>query len=474
MPTFGRKPIYTKYQTVDESNLMEVLSAAMNDFSIMREQILHLYAVYRGNQAILQREKNVRPEINNKCVRNHANEIVSFKVSYLLSEPIMYVKRGTRDVAREINQLNEYMHLESKSAKDKEIADDFNICGHAFRMVLPAATPEDEDRAPFRIYTLDPSGAFVIRHSGLGHEVVCGVYLISNVDPLNVVHETACVYTKDRYFEVEFSSAGYASGSIRKREPHSLGCVPIFEYINNESQLGSFEIVETLLDAINTLESNRLDGTEQTVQSLMVFKNCEADADEVAAISQLGAVNIKASNGVDAGIELLSPDLNQQDQQVLMDSLYKTVLTITGMPAQSSENKSDSSNNGAVFMRAGWYSADARAKDSELLWKQSETEFLRLALKICRDYGKLELRVSDVDMKFTRRNYEDILSKSQSLTNMLTAGIHPLYAIAQCGLFSDPSEVFSESTPYLKKWVYEEDGEEEEDAPKKEDEQDSA
>ena len=58
-------------------------------------------------------------------------------------------------------------------------------------------------------------------------------------------------------------------------------------------------------------------------------------------------------------------------------------------------------------------------------------------------------------MKFTRRNYEDILSKSQTLTNMLTSGIDPLHAIAQCGLFGDPTEVYEASLPYLKKWAYE-------------------
>lgn len=113
-------------------------------------------------------------------------------------------------------------------------------------------------------------------------------------------------------------------------------------------------------------------------------------------------------------------------------------------------------------MRGGWYSADARAKDSELLWKRSETEFLRLVLKICKDMGVLDLSVSDIDMKFTRRNYEDILSKSQTLTNMLTAGIDPLHAIAQCGLFGDPTEVYQASLPYLEKWAYERDADVEE------------
>lgn len=452
-PTFGRKPIYTKHESVDEGNVIDVLKSAIPKFAVIRQEIKHLYDVYRGNQEILNREKTVRPEINNRCVVNHANEIVSFKVSYLLSEPIMYVNRGTRDVNDGINQLNEYMHLESKPVKDKQIADDFNICGRAYRMVLPRKNPDEEDAAPFIIYTLDPADTFVVRYSGLGHEIVCSVYLIKETDTFGIEHEIACVYTDSMYFEVDIAGAGIQDMTIRKKEPHALGRVPVFEYVNNESQLGSFEIVETVLDAINKLASNRLDGTEQTVQSLMVFNNCEVDSDDISRITQMGAVNVKSPPGVTAGIEMLSPELNQQDQQVQMDDLYRKVLSITGMPAQSNENTSDSSNNGAAFMRGGWYSADARAKDSEALWKKAETEFLKLTLKICRDFNKLDLMASDVDMKFTRRNYEDIQNKSQALLNMLSAGVNPLYALTQCGLFSNPSEVYTASMKYMEKWL---------------------
>ena len=459
MPTFGRKQILTSVPEVTKNNILDVLAGALVIFNENRAAIEHLYDVYKGNQRILGRIKEVRPEINNKIVINRANEIVSFKVSYLLSEPIMYIGRGSADNSTKINALNDFMHLEGKSAQDKRIADDFSICGVAYRMVLPnyLYNKKNRDDSPFKIYTLDPNAAFVIRSTALGNPVVAGVYLIKTVDPVGIEHTTACVYTSNMYYEIDYDVAGFVNGAIKKATPHVLGRVPIVEYINNESRLGAFEVVETLLDAMNALASNRLDGTEQTVQSLMVFKNCDIDAAELDAIRQMGAVKIKSGNGVESSLSLLSPDLNQGDQQVLMDDLYRTVLTITGMPAQSSENKSDSSNNGAVFMRAGWYSADARAKDSELLWKQSEAEFLKLVLQICRTLSDLDLSVSDVDMKFTRRNYEDILSKSQSLTNMLNAGVDPLSAFTQCGLFGDPAEVYKRSEPYLKKWVYEED-----------------
>lgn len=328
MPTFGREQIFTSVPEINDGNILDVLANALPVFVENQHAIKHLYDVYKGNQKILGRVKEVRPEINNKVVINRANEIVSFKVSYLLSEPIMYIGRGDADNSTQINALNNYMHLESKPAQDKQIADDFSICGVAYRMVLPnrAYSKDSRDESPFKIYTLDPYSAFVIKSTALGNRVMAGVYLIKTVDGQGVEHNTACVYTANRYYEIDYEAVGFVSGAIKKNIPHALGRVPIFEYINNESRLGAFEVVETLLDAMNTLESNRLDGTEQTVQSLMVFKNCDVDTNELNAIREMGAVKIKSGNGVDSSLSLISPDLKQTDQQVLMDNLYRTVL----------------------------------------------------------------------------------------------------------------------------------------------------
>ena len=455
MPTFGRKPIYTRYERIDAGNVADVLAETYGDYTLQAQQIRHLFDVYRGKQGILYKTKTVRPEINNKIVCNHANEIVSFKVSYLLSEPIMYVQRGNDSVTDAIAQLNEFMFLESKDTKDKEIADHFNIGGVAYRLVLPRSDYEKGgEYAPFCIYTLDPDRTYVVRSGGIGHEVLCGIYLINRRDADNRLREIACVYTDKEYFEIEPRTK-----NILVHTGHTLGCVPIFEYINNEARLGSFELVETILDAINGLESARLDGTEQAVQHLLMFKNCEIDADGLQKLREMGAVNVKAPQGVDADIKTIVTELVQGDQQIFLDSLYETVLDIAGMPAAST-NVSDSSNNGAVFMRSGWWAADARAKDSEKLWRKSETEFLRLVLRICSTIAGTDLRLADVGIKFTRRNYEDILSKSQTLTNMLSAGIHPKYAIEQSGLFYDPAEVYRESEPYMRKWLIDEEPEE--------------
>ena len=69
------------------------------------------------------------------------------------------------------------------------------------------------------------------------------------------------------------------------------------------------------------------------------------------------------------------------------------------------------------------------------------------------DYEKvILLDVDDIDIKFTRNKTDNLLTKTQGLQNQLEAGIHPRIAIENCGLYSDPQQVYMESAEYLEKW----------------------
>lgn len=429
MPSFGREKITTDVEAITKDNVVDVLYCALCAHGRNAVQTARLFDFYRGKQPIFDRKKDVRPEIKNFCVLNHANEIVSFKVSYLLSSPITYVSAGKEDVADGINELNAYMRLAMKPTRDKELADDFNICGNAYRMILPNKRELTEDEAPFELFRLDPKSTFVIYHNGVGEKAICGVTFVTNADGKTVYS----VYTDDMYYEI-------VDRAVARLEPHALGVVPIFEYKNNNFKLGSFEIVETLLNAINALASNRVDATEQAVQALMVFENCDIESEQYDEMRKKGAIRIKSADGEKSKVYSIGTDLNQADQQVLMDALYDAVIKICGMPALSNGGSSDSSNNGATITRNGWYHAEARAKDTELLWNESEMRVLKLVLRICRDLGKnpLQLSLKDVDIKFTRRNYEDLLSKSQTFTTLMSTGYTDVTdAYTASGLFAD-------------------------------------
>lgn len=431
----GRRVIMTDEKEITADNVVSVLQKAMLIHQMNRSEIQYLWDYYRGKQPILNREKEVRPEICNKIVENRANEIVSFKSGYLMGEPLQYVGRGTNEnITDDINLLNEYVFAEEKATKDKELADWFHICGTAFRMVLPDEEGE-QDESPFEIYTLDPRESFVVYSKALGHKPMMGVHYVTDEKG----NEIYSCYTKNKYFEVYMES-------VVKEMGHILGDIPIVEYPLNMARLGAFELVLPLLDAINLTNSNRLDGIEQFIQALMVFYNVDISAPDYEELRREGALKVSdADPQMKAKVEYLINNMSQAETQTLKDDMYQTVLEICGMPNRNG-GTSTSDTGSAVIMRDGWSAAEARAKDSELMFKKSERRMLKMILNVCRAMGTVDLKVSNIEIRFTRRNYENITQKAQVLDLMLkNEKIHPQLAFAHSGMFVDPELAYTMS-----------------------------
>ena len=445
---YGRRVITTDVTEITAGNVVDVLRDAMSVHELNRSEIDYLWKYYKGDQPILTRTKTVRPEICNKVVENRANEIVSFKVGYLCGEPIQYVGRNSdASITQSIGALNEYMFLVDKPSLDQEVVEWDMICGTANRMVLANDTYEaDSDEAPFDMFTLDPRNSFVVYSNDVKRRRMMGVKYNTDEHGFN----TYSAYTDDLCFIIE-------GDKVTKVEVNGLGSEPIIEYPANNARLGAFEIVLPLLDAINNIESNRMDGIEQFIQSFIKFVNCDIDEEKFMALKDLGGIKIKSVDGQPADVDIVTSELNQGQTQTLKDDIYRAILSICGLPSMSDGNTSDSSNNGAVILKNGWQGAETRAKDSEMMFKRSEKEMLRLVLKLCDGLADLKLKLKDIDMKFTRRNYDNIQSKSQVLVSMLQQSkVHPLLAFTHCGLFSDPEGAYTMSNEYyeeqMAKW----------------------
>lgn len=440
---FGRIKIFTPYEKVDSTNIVDVLTTSLVKHLTNVDDIEYLYNYYRGIQPILLRQKKVRPEINNKIVENHANSIVQFKAGYLLEKPIQYVARKEEVDNESVAFLNDNMVLESKETRDKEIANWSAICGVGYRLSLPNAK-YNGNNSPFHIYKTDPRNCFVVYTTAVGNNPVLGVitYLRKNEKGED---ELVCqAYTEDTYYEWVKGEA-----TVRKAEPHILGNIPLIEYPFNQDRIGAFEIVLPLLDAINKLQSNRLDGVEQFIQALLVFKNIDITKKDLTELLELGAIKIKDDGTVEANVEYLTKELNQEQVQKLKDDMLEVVYKICGMPL--GKGGSTGNSQGAVIMRDGWSEVEARTQETELMFKESERQFLNLALNYTRILtgGKYVLKPSDLDIKFTRRNYENIYQKALVLNVMLqNPKIAPRLAFETCGLFGDAEGAYNESASY--------------------------
>lgn len=438
---FGRRKIVSNATEITRENVInEVVNKAHITHLVNKDEIEYLWKYFKGDQPILYRVKEIRPEVNYHVVENRAQEIVAFKTGYLCGSPIQYVSRNADDkISESIKVLNDMMVSESKASKDKELVQWGMICGTGYRLVL-ADDRGEEDEAPFEIYTLDPRQTYVIYSIDHRSRPLAGVYEVFDEDNQLVRYS---VYTPTRIFEIE-------EQKIVSESVNPWGRIPIIEYPANPERMGAFEAVLPLLDAINVVDSDRINGLSQFIQSLVVLTNAELDEGETAnSIRESGLIELKSTTDNKATIDIISESLDQTNTQTLKEDLYQAVLTIVGVPSQAAGNQSDSSNNGAVILRNGWQGAEARAKDSELMFKQSEQEFLKIVLFICRGLADFDVHISDIEAHFTRRNYQDVLSKSQVLINMLSNDkIAPKLAFDACGLFVDSEDAYRMSKEY--------------------------
>lgn len=451
---FGRTVITHDEVAITDENIIEIIDKVMYTHSKNRKDIEYLWDYYRGKQPILERTKTVRPEICNQIVENRANEIVSFKVGYLCGEPIQYIGRnGSETVSQAISELNEMMFSENKATQDKRIVEWQAICGTAYRLILPD-TRGSEDDAPFEMYTLDPRDTFVVYSNEVDGKPLMAVKYCT-LDNGDYIYS---VYAPNHFWKIR-------NRDIEESMSHALGMIPIIEYPANTARLGAIEIVIDLLDEINNIASNRMDGIEQFVQAFIKFVNCDISKEEYLEFLELGAIKVKSTDGQPADVDMVSDELNQSQTQITKDDAYQSILTICGMPNRNG-GSSTSDTGQAVLLRDGYTAAESRAKDSELMFKEAEQNALRLILRIIRDTRGLSealyaLKLKDIAMQFTRRNYENIQSKAQVLTQMLAQNkIHPRLAFAHCGMFTDPEDAYRVSEEYFKEVSVDADREE--------------
>lgn len=436
--SYGRRVIYSDAAQITAENVVDEVRKAFLVHETNRSEIEKLYEYYRGKTNILGKVKEIRETINHKINENRAYEIVSFHKGYTFGEAIQYVRRENTAVsaaddviAADINALNGYMADADKSACDNEIAEWLYVAGTSYRLVLPNRNwKADGDEPPFYLYSLDPRQTFVVRSSSVEKR------------PLMAVHYVACesqerifgVYTEDSYYE--FTEFGEVA-----EEPNPMRAIPIIEYPAGTPRLGVFEIVMPLLDAIDELQSNRLDDVTQLVNSILAIIGGELNEETYNRLKEFTMLCLP--EGVDA--KYLSASMNQADIQTLKNDLYQSVLTICGMPNRNG-GSSTSDTGAAVIMRDGWQDAEARAKATELAFKRSEKAMLKLILSILRDTVGTNLKLTDIETHFTRRNYENIASKSQVLISMLNnPNIHPELAFTACGMFIDPESAYLQS-----------------------------
>lgn len=453
---YGRRDIYTANEVLTPENVLTEVNYALGYHfrNVFEEQYLYWYR--RGFQPVVNRSKERNDFVLNKVAVNHAQEIVDFKNGYLLQEPTFYVSRNVESKDK-VDTLNEYLYRSGKQAADNVVADWFHMVGKGALYVEPT----DDNEIPLRAYALDPRSAFVVKSFRPGNRPVYGVNVVIADSTMFID-----VYTEDTIFRLKGAYLGLSvtnddlgrpmyqtmANEILSVEPNLLRHIPIIEYRYNSVNMGAFEGVCSILDAINEVESSRVDGVDQFIQSLAIAVNCEFPDETTAAdIRKAGMIALRSVGENKADFKILSEELNQDQTQTLVDNLYDQALRICAMPTATKQGRGtyDSTGQAAIFNN-GWEQAAACARNTEDLFRESNRYFDEILIDVLKRKGLLDISLIDFELNFVRNETANTQSKAQAAQTMMAMGLHPELALKKSGLSSDPVSDVKMSEKYLK------------------------
>lgn len=431
---YGRKIAYTNVEMITAKNVVKVIGSCIGAFYWNKPAIKYLWDYYKGDQPVLYRTKVSNEDICNSIVENHSYEIVQFKVGQTYGEPIQFISRKDDEaINKAVDMLNDFMADANKQEKDIKAGEWQSATGTSFK----AIQPKDNGDIPFRIVAPTPMNTFVIYNENT-EEPILAVQELKDIDG----NHYKMAFSETMSFRIENSN-------VVETKLHTYGQIPIVEFPNNHERISDIELVIGMLDAINNMQSNRMDGVEQFVQYWVKFINCDIDKETFEQMKMSHALAVKSNNKDNkADVEIMTQELNQTQCQVAKEDLWDNTLSILAIPNKQGNTGGDT--QGAVELRNGWDFSKTRAKLKDPVVKTAEKRLAMVALNVLRLSGEdLKLSIRDFDVQINHSPQDNMYTKAQTLTVLLQSGIHPLVAIKTVGLWGDAEKTFLLSKPYI-------------------------
>ena len=445
---YGRKIAYADVEEITEDNIVSVVGSCIGVFNQNKAVFKYLWDYKNGDQPIRYRRKVIRDDVNNPIVENRAYEIVRFKNGQTNGEPIQCVCT-VKDEAKNkgVDRFNEYCKFSGKHAQDISSGEWTSATGSGFK----AAQRRKGKEIPFGVVVPTPLNTFII-YSRQTQEDLLSVQELKDENGEWYKH----CFSSTHEYKIKDGRLQpletLEDGTVVYSRLHAFGGIPIVEYPNNQCRLSDIELVMDLLDAINNMQSNRMDAIEQFVQSWVKFVNCEVDEESFHKMKMMGALVVKSNNGAEnkADVDIMSQELNQTESQIAKDDLWNSALSISAIPNKQGNTGGDT--QGAVELRNGWDFSKQAAKLKDPYTVVAERKLNAILLNIIRqEKGDKEcpFGAMEYDVQISHSPTDNMQVKAQVLQMLLASGIHPLVAVRTCGLWADAEKIFLLSKPYM-------------------------
>jgi len=362
-----------------------------------RERFERLDRYYIGNHDILERTKPKTAK-NNKVVVNHASYIVDLNTGYLVGNPVDYKIDDKFDAEEVLEQYREQVI----SNTDNEIVKKLGIFGRQYELVYNVGNDT-------RSAIVDDRNCICVYDDTVEHNKLFAI--LYQLGERKGEYKSIKVYDNKFFYDCVVEGKTIAIG---EGIPHLFGKVPVIEFKNNSEMTGDFEQVISLIDAYNTLQSDRINDIEQLVESILVGYGVQLEEKQMRELIEQRTL---FGLPIDSKLDYLMRQLDEGQLDILRKTIENDIFKIAKVPNMSDENFAGNSSGVALSYKLLPFEMNTTTKERFV------EDGLKERFELYNNYyvalGKMEkIPLSKIDVTFKRSLPQNLVELSQIIVNL--------------------------------------------------------
>lgn len=402
----------------DEDNLdKNIILTLVRKHESMVGRLLKNKEYYNGHHKIQGRTREEEGAPNAKVVCNHAKDISDTATGYFMGNPITYSNTESQD----IDPLLKAFDDANVDDVDADNALDMSIYGSSYEYVYAK-----QDEAIPLSKNISPESTFIIVDDSIEENELCGVYYYKKKNSVeNTYSYVATVSTANYTYVLNILDSDTDIKQMVTEEPvkHFFGEPQIIEYLNNKEGIGDFEQQIPLIDAYNTLMSDRINDKEQFIDALLVLYGAIlGDDEEETEEAQKKLRKAKLLElPEDAKAEYLTRQMDENGAEILRKALKEDIYNFSHVPNFMDENFAG--NVSGVAMEYKLLGLEMITKVKERYYKKGLRKRIRL---YCNYLGMKAITMQDgaIIATFSRALPKNLTELAQIVTNLQSSVSH--------------------------------------------------